>query len=69
MRFDDIDESEFTDTELDMLEKLEEGRCTPAYLADELGVTQEYVRTRLNELHRLSLVSKVHRGLYELQDD
>ena len=64
----EIDESEFTDTEIAILDMLEEGRCTPAYLADELDVTQEYVRNRLGDLKRLGLVTKVHRGLYELND-
>ncbi|WP_458185811.1 hypothetical protein [Haladaptatus sp. NG-WS-4] len=45
---------------------LADGRGTPAYLARELGVTQEWVKTRLRDLVRLGLVRKVHRGLYEL---
>jgi DNA-binding MarR family transcriptional regulator len=65
----DIDETEFTQTEVGILDMLEEGRCTPAYIAAELDVTQEYVRERLKELRRLGLVKKVHRGLYELADD
>jgi len=62
----DINESEFTETELAIIEMLGGGRCTPSYLSDELDVTQEYVRQRLAELKRLGLVRKVHRGLYEL---
>jgi len=65
----ELDESEFTETELSMLDMLEEGRCTPAYIAEELGVTQEYVRDRMRELKRLGLVKKVHRGLYELNGE
>jgi predicted transcriptional regulator len=64
----EIDESEFTDSELAMLDVLEEGRGTPAYLAEQIGVTQEYVRERLRELVRLGVVRKVHRGLYELNE-
>lgn len=64
----EIDEGDFTETELDILDMLAEGRCTPAYIAHELGVTQEYVRGRLGELKRLDLVEKVHHGLYELSD-
>lgn len=64
----EIDESEFTETELAILDMLEDGRCTPAYIADELDVTKEYVRGRLGDLKRLGLVEKVHRGLYELSD-
>jgi len=62
----DIDESEFTETELGILDMLSEGRCTPAYIAEELEVSQEYVRDRLRDLKRLRLVEQVHRGLYEL---
>jgi len=65
----DIDVSEFTETEVGILDMLEGGRCTPAYIAEELGVTQEYVRERLRELKRLGLVRQVHRGLYELAED
>lgn len=62
----EIDESDFTATELKILDMLEEGRCTPAYIASEIEVTQEYVRERLSELKRLGLVEQVHRGLYQI---
>lgn len=65
----EIDEDEFTETELAILDMLEGGRCTPAYIASELDVTQEYVRGRISDLKRLSLVKKVHHGLYELSED
>lgn len=69
MRRSEIDEEEFTETELDILKLLEEGRCTPSYISSQLDVSQEYVRERLGELKRLQLVNKVHRGLYELDED
>lgn len=65
----DIDESDYTETELRILDMLDEGRCTPAYIAEELDVTKEYIRNRLGDLTRLGLVKKVHRGLYEINDD
>lgn len=65
----EIDESEYTDTELAILDMLEKGRCTPAFIADELDVTQEYVRSRLGDLKRLGLVEQVYRGLYKISDD
>jgi Mn-dependent DtxR family transcriptional regulator len=65
---DDLDQDEFTETELEILELLDDGRGTPSYLASEIDVTAEYVRGRLGELERLGLVEKVHRGLYELAD-
>jgi predicted transcriptional regulator len=66
---EEIDEDEFTDTELGIIAMLEEGRCTPAYIADELGVTQEYVRNRLSDLKRLGIVKQVYRGLYAIDND
>lgn len=65
----EIDEEEFTETELAILDLLSEGRCTPAYLSDELDVSQPYVRERLRELKRLGLVDTVYRGLYELAEN
>jgi len=65
----EIDESEFTNTELAILDMLEEGRGTPAYIAERIGKTTPYVRGRIRELKRLGLVEKVHRGLYELAGD
>lgn len=65
MEREEIDEEDFTDVELAILDKLEEGRCTPSYLAEELDVTSEYVQNRLKDLRRLGLIEKVHRGLYE----
>lgn len=64
----EIDESEFSPTELAILDKLGEGRATPAYLAEELDREQPYIRNLLGDLVRLGLVGKVHRGLYELGD-
>lgn len=64
----EIDEEEFTETEIGILDMLEDGRCTPSYLADELDVSQEYVRDRLGDLKRLGLIEKVHRGLYEISE-
>ncbi len=69
MTLDDIDEEEFTETELGILQMLEEGRCTPAYIAHELDVSQEYVRGRLGDLQRLGLVRSPYRGLYELDTE
>jgi len=65
----EIDEEDFSPTELAILDKLEEGRGTPAYLASELDREQPYIRNLLSDLVRLELVEKVHRGLYELAGD
>ena len=65
----EIDEDEFSDTELAILDKLTEGRCTPSYIASEIDKSAPYVRDRLRDLTRLGLVTKVHRGLYALADE
>lgn len=69
MDWSQIDKSDFTDAELRILHKLEEGRATPGYLAEELDLTPEYVRGRISDLTRLGLIEKVHHGLYELADN
>ncbi|WP_266079321.1 helix-turn-helix domain-containing protein [Haladaptatus caseinilyticus] len=61
-----FEDDDFTPTERGILNLLAEGRAIPAYLAQELDVTQECVKTRLRDLTRLELVRKRHRGLYEL---
>lgn len=60
------DRDDLTDTERDILKMLEDGRCTPAYIANELDRSQEYIRERLREMKRLGLVTQVYRGLYEI---
>lgn len=64
----DIDEDEFSDTELAILDALEEGRGTPSYIAEQIDKSTPYVRDRLRDLTRLGLITKVHRGLYELAE-
>ncbi len=66
---EEIDEDEFSDTELAILDQLEEGRGTPSYIAEEIEKSQPYVRERLKELTRLEIVRKVHHGLYELAEE
>lgn len=61
-----FEDDKFTPTERGVLNLLLEGRAIPAYLAQELDVTQACVKDRLRELTRFELVRKVHRGLYEL---
>lgn len=46
-----------------------EGRCTPGYLADQTGEQQPWVSQRLSHLVDEEIVTKVHRGLYELPDE
>jgi len=69
MKRSEIDEDDYSDTELAILDTLEEGRGTPGYIADQIDKSQPYVRDRLKDLVRLGLVEKVHRGLYELAEE
>lgn len=62
------EDGEFTPTERGILNLLGEGRATPAYLAQEIDVTQAWAKARLSDLERLGLVGRVHRGLYELTE-
>lgn len=65
---DDID-WELRDIDVEILELLEEGRCTRQHLADELDVTGEYVYQRIDPLIQLGVVHKIHDGFYELEDE
>jgi len=52
-----------------ILEKLEEGRATPKYIADHVGESRQLISNRLRDLRMSGHVTKVHTGLYELADD
>lgn len=52
-----------------ILERLREGRCTPAYIAANHDYSRQHVRNRLQRLVELGYVDRVHRGLYELVED
>jgi DNA-binding Lrp family transcriptional regulator len=52
-----------------ILDLLREGRCTRRYLAEQLGVTGEYVYQRVDLLRRLGLIEVIHDGFYRLADD
>ncbi|WP_433626126.1 hypothetical protein [Halomicrococcus sp. NG-SE-24] len=60
------DETQFSPTERGILNLLAEGRAIPAYLAQELDVTQGWAKARLRDLSQPGPVRRVHRGLYEL---
>lgn len=64
-----FDDDQFRPTERGILNMLVEARATPAYLAQELDVTQACVKSRLSDLTRLGLVRRVYRGLYERDPD
>ena len=52
-----------------ILETLEEGRCTPSYIADKHEYSRQNVANRLNRLVELGYAERVHTGLYEMLED
>ena len=60
---------QLTDTDEQLLELLSDGRVTAPYAADELGASQEYVRSRLRRFVEHGHAQKVYTGLYELVED
>ena len=60
---------ELRDVDEEILWLLLEGRCTPRYLAGEIGVVQQYISQRLSRLVEHGIVEKVDRGLYELPNE
>lgn len=52
-----------------IIEELQEGRCTPSYLAEKTGESRQLVSQRLRDLVMAGFVEKVHTGLYELVED
>lgn len=62
---DDLD-FELRDIDHQILDLLEEGRCTRQYLASELGVTGEYIYQRVDLLIKLGLIEKIHDGFYQI---
>lgn len=61
---DEIDAT-LRDIDYDLLDLLEQHPCTRQYLAEQTGVTGEYVYQRLTQLMNLGLVDKIHDGFYE----
>jgi len=64
---DDVD-FELRDIDEQILDILEEGRCTRKHLADSLGVSSEYIYQRVDLMKRLGLVDVIHDGFYEVAE-
>lgn len=60
---------EFDELHWEIIEILREGRVTPSYLGSETGESRQLVSQRLRDLQLAGFVEKVHKGLYELDDD
>lgn len=57
------------DLHLTILEELQDGRCTPSYLADRTGESRQLISQRLRDLVMAGYVEKIHTGLYELTEN
>lgn len=65
-----MDPEDLIESDHEMLDVLNEGRCTPAALADWADFSQQTIHTRLNVLVAAGHVEKAHEsGLYEVVDD
>lgn len=52
-----------------ILDELQEGRCTPSFIAKRHGYSRGNVRNRLDRLVEHDYVQHLDRGLYELAED
>jgi DNA-binding IclR family transcriptional regulator len=62
-------EIDMSPTDEAILEMLRDGRCTPAYIAAQTDYSRAHVRNRLNRLTEHGIVTRLHKGLYELARD
>lgn len=56
-------------TDETILDMLHDGRCTAAYIAAEASYSRGNVRNRLNRLVEHDHVTRLHKGLFELDND
>lgn len=64
-----LDSEDLNDTDREILDILGEGRVTPQYVADRVGITRPYASDKLKRLLEHDAIMKVAPGLYELVDD
>ena len=62
-------EIDLSPTDRAILEMLREGRCTPAFIAAERDYSRAHVRNRLQRLTEHGHVTRLYKGLYELNSD
>ena len=60
---------QLNDTDRALLDLLREGRITPRYAADELGMSRPYASERLKRLLEHEHVSRLASGLYQVEND
>lgn len=61
-----LDRKEIDDRILDLLA---DGRNVPSNIAEDLGVSRQYVQQRLQLLEAAEYVQNIGRGVYELVED
>lgn len=64
-----LNDEDLNQTDRRVLAVLDDGRVTPQYVADELGVSRTYASERLKRLLEHAHVDKIAPGLYELVND
>jgi DNA-binding IclR family transcriptional regulator len=65
-----MEADELIESDREILDELQKGRCTPAVLVDWTGLSKQTIHNRLNVLVAAGHVEKVHEsGLYELVED
>lgn len=57
------------ETDLAILSKLSEGRCTPSYLEKQTEFTRQAIQGRLTVLRAADYVVKIDTGLYEITNE
>lgn len=63
------DDLHLNPTDHAILDMLEEGRCTPSFIADRHDYTRGNVKNRLDRLVEHGYVENLAHGLYELVED
>jgi len=53
----------------EIIDVLREGRATPSYLSERTGESRQLISQRLRDLRLAGVVEKIHKGLYELDED
>ena len=64
-----LDSDQLNPTDREILDRLQEGRCTAAYIATEAGYSKGNIRNRLMRLVEHNYVEQLGGGLYELIED
>lgn len=62
-------QDQFDELHWEMIDVLQEGRATPNYLSERTGESRQLVSQRLRDLRLSGVIEKIHKGLYELDED